>query len=119
MLVEGTVRLRVMMGTWLVVINMDVDFLIVDASNNAYNAILERTSLNKVKVIVSIRHLLMKFPMPKVIGEVQVDQVMAKRCYMTSLQDLPHSQNQLHHGESSKTLKAKLNDYSRVIGLKG
>ena len=40
MLVEGIVKLRVMMGTWSLVVNMDVEFLIIDALNNAYNTIL-------------------------------------------------------------------------------
>ena len=32
-LVEGLIRLRVTLGTWLAVIDMDVDFFMVDASN--------------------------------------------------------------------------------------
>ena len=38
--VEGIMRLRVTLGTWLVVINMDVNFLTVDILNSTYNAIL-------------------------------------------------------------------------------
>ena len=44
------VRLQVMLGTWLAVVNMDIDFLIINALNNT---MLGRTSLNKAKVIVS------------------------------------------------------------------
>ena len=61
MLIKGIVRLRVMLGTWHVVVNMDIDFLIINALNNTYNVILGRMSLNKAKVIVSTPHLLMKF----------------------------------------------------------
>ena len=39
-LVEGLIRLRVTLGTWLAVMDMDVDFLVVDASNTAYNVIM-------------------------------------------------------------------------------
>ena len=67
---EGMIRLRIMMGMWLVVISMDVDFLIVEALNNAYNVIMGRTSLNKAQVIVSTLHLLMKFSTPKGIEQV-------------------------------------------------
>ena len=35
------------------VVNMNVDFLVVDASNNVYNAILGKMSLNKARVIIS------------------------------------------------------------------
>ena len=45
--VEGLIRLRVTLGTWPAVVDMDVDFLVVDTSNTMYNAILGRTSLNK------------------------------------------------------------------------
>ena len=58
---EGIVRLRVTLGTWPAVVNMDVDFLIIDAPNNAYNAILGRTSLNKAKVMVLTPYLSIKF----------------------------------------------------------
>ena len=67
---EGIVKLRITMGTWLLVVSMDVDFLIINALNMAYNTILGRMSLNKVKAIVSISHLLMKFPMPCGIDQV-------------------------------------------------
>ena len=46
-------RLKVTMGTWPLVINMDIDFLVVDVPNHAYNAILGRTLLNTAKVIMS------------------------------------------------------------------
>ena len=86
---EGTIRLRVTLGTWLTVLNMDIDYLIVYAPNNAYNAILDKTSLNKVRAIILTLHLLMKFPMPNEIGQVRANQVAARRCYMTSLRDFP------------------------------
>ena len=49
---EGSIRLRVTLGTWLVVVDMDVDFLVVDAPNMMYNAIMGRMSLNRVHAIV-------------------------------------------------------------------
>ena len=42
---------------------MDVDFLIVEAPNNTYNAIMGKTLLNKAKAIISTPHLLIKFLM--------------------------------------------------------
>ena len=67
---EGTIKLRITMGTLPLVVNMDVNFLLVNAPNNAYNAILGRMLLNKARVIVSIPHLLMKFPTPSGTSQV-------------------------------------------------
>ena len=50
---EGTIRLRVIMRMWPMVINMDVDFLVMDALKNTYNVIMGRMSLNKSWDIVS------------------------------------------------------------------
>ena len=86
---EGIIRLRVTLGMWLAIVDMDIDFLIVEASNNAYNAILGRMSLNKARVIVLTPHLLIKFLTSKGISQVHTNQVIAKRCYLTSLQDHP------------------------------
>ena len=68
--VEATMRLRVMFETWPIVANMDVDFLIVDALNNVYNAILGRTSLYKTNAIILVPYLLIKFPMVNRISQV-------------------------------------------------
>ena len=65
---EGTIRLRVTLGTWPAVVSMDVNFLIIDAPNNAYNVILGRTSLNKARAIISTPYLLMKFLTPNGIN---------------------------------------------------
>ena len=67
---EGIVKLRVMLGMWPTVVNMDVDFLTVNIPNNAYNTILGRMSLNKARVIISTLHLLMKLLMPSGINQV-------------------------------------------------
>ena len=52
-LVEGMIRLRVTLGTWLVVVKNDIDFLVINALNNVYNAIQGRTLLNKERAIFS------------------------------------------------------------------
>lgn len=60
-----------------------VNFLIVDRPL-AYNAIIERPTLNKMKAVTSTYYLLMCFPTEEV-GEVRGDQTMARECYVTSL----------------------------------
>lgn len=63
-----------------------VSFLVINCPS-AYNAILGRTSLNKMKAIPSTYHLKMKFPMEAGVGEVRGDQHFARWCYLTSLKD--------------------------------
>ena len=61
MSVECIVKLRVTLGTWPSIVSMDVDFIVVDTLNIAYNAFLEKRYQKKEKAIVSTPHLLMKF----------------------------------------------------------
>ena len=56
------------------------DFLVIDQPL-AFNAVLGRPSLRALKAITSIYHLLMKFPTPNGIGQVQGNQDEARRCY--------------------------------------
>ena len=82
---------------------MEVSFLILSTHNSAYNVILERLSLNKIRAIVSAPHLLMKFLTNQGIGQIQADQQMAKWCYMASL-------TKKHKVEQSKDDWSKLSD---------
>ncbi|XP_059436758.1 uncharacterized protein LOC132169816 [Corylus avellana] len=60
-----------------------VNFLVIDRPG-AYNAIISRPALNKLKAVTSTYHLMMKFP-TEGVGEVKGDQTQARRCYNTSL----------------------------------
>ena len=64
-----------------------VDFLVVDRSS-AYNMIIVRPTLNKLKVITSTYHLMMKFPIKDGVGELRGDQVVAQKCYNMSLKEV-------------------------------
>jgi hypothetical protein len=61
-----------------------VDFLVVDRPS-AYNIIIGRSTLNKLRAITSTYHLMMKFPTKEGIGELRGNQVVALRCYNMSL----------------------------------
>lgn len=71
-------------GTHPCQVTKAVDFLIVDCPS-AYNVIVRRPTLNKMKAITSTYHLLMHFPTEKGVGEVRGVQTMAQECYMASL----------------------------------
>ena len=60
--VDSTVTLQVIVGNQSHIKTMKVDFLIIATHSNTYNIILGRPSLNKVGTIISMPHLLMKFP---------------------------------------------------------
>ena len=57
---KGMVQLKVAFGTSPKVVEVMVDFLVVDAPS-AYNAILGRSTLNRIGAIVSSPHLKVKF----------------------------------------------------------
>ena len=61
-----------------------VDFLVVDRPF-AYNAIIGRPGLNKLRAATSTYHLMMKFPTEEGVGEVKGDQLAARRCYNISI----------------------------------
>uniref|UniRef100_A0A2N9EEI4 Uncharacterized protein n=1 Tax=Fagus sylvatica TaxID=28930 RepID=A0A2N9EEI4_FAGSY len=52
---------------------------------SAYNAIIGRPTLNRLRAVTSTYHLLLKFPTEHGIGEVRGDQVAARECYLASL----------------------------------
>ncbi|GAV89402.1 hypothetical protein CFOL_v3_32817 [Cephalotus follicularis] len=61
-------------------------FLVVDTPS-PYNAIVGRPGLNLLEALVSMRHLLMKFPTRFGMVEVTGDQQVARQCYKTAISD--------------------------------
>ncbi|XP_072088128.1 uncharacterized protein [Arachis hypogaea] len=47
--------------------NLSIDFIVIDVGS-AYNALIGRTTLNRLEAVVSTPHLCMKFPTPKGIA---------------------------------------------------
>ncbi|XP_059451058.1 uncharacterized protein LOC132181846 [Corylus avellana] len=80
----GLISLPITIGTAPKQKTVMVDFLVIDRLG-AYNAILGRPALNKLKAITSTYHLTMKFPTEKGVREVKGDQTQVRRCYNTSL----------------------------------
>jgi len=66
-----------------------IRYLLVNA-NTSYNILLDRSSINRLKDIVSTPHLAMKFPSATGhIAIVHVDQNFVRECYATSLKIEP------------------------------
>jgi hypothetical protein len=61
-----------------------VDFLVIERPS-AYNAIMGRTTLNKLRAATSTYHLMMKFPTEEGVREVRGDQLTVRKCYNLSM----------------------------------
>ena len=81
---KGIMTLTVMVGTYLVQLTRQLDFLVVDYPSS-YNVIIGRPTLNKWKASTSIYYLKVKFPTNNRVGEVKGDQVLARECYQVVL----------------------------------
>jgi hypothetical protein len=80
----GIIPLPVTAGTAPRQSTVMVDFLVIDRPS-AYNAIVGRPSLNKLKAVTSTYHLMMKFPTEGGVREVRGDQLKARKCYNVSM----------------------------------
>jgi hypothetical protein len=87
----GIIPLPVTAGTTPRFSTVMVDFLVVDRSS-AYNAIIDRPALNKLRAATLTYHLMMKFPTEECVGEVNGDQLAARRCYNISMKKVSMSE---------------------------
>ena len=81
---SGVVSLMIEAGTYPKQVTTFVEFLVVDCPS-AYNVIIGRPTLNKLRAVTSTYHLLIRFPTEHGIGELKGDQAAAKECYFASL----------------------------------
>ena len=61
-----------------------VNFLVINCPS-AYNIILGQPALNTLRVVPSTYHLILHFPTPNGVGEIQGDQIAARECYVSSM----------------------------------
>ena len=87
-----------------------VDFLLVDQPS-AYNAIIGRPTLNAFRAIVFTYHLVMKFPIGDLVGEVKGDQAESQQCYAisTKVAEKHKMVNTIFHLEDVEILLAPSN----------
>ncbi|XP_022890991.1 uncharacterized protein LOC111406040 [Olea europaea var. sylvestris] len=84
---EGIVELPMTLGSEGPQVTHIVTFEVV-RTPMAYNAILGRQLLNKIRAIISTFHLAMKFPTYSGVGVVRGSQTMARQCYVTSVRKI-------------------------------
>uniref|UniRef100_A0A2N9F122 Integrase catalytic domain-containing protein n=1 Tax=Fagus sylvatica TaxID=28930 RepID=A0A2N9F122_FAGSY len=80
----GVVSLIIEAGTYPKQVRTSVEFLVVDCPS-AYNVIIRRPTLNKLRAVTSTYHLLVRFPTEHGIGELKGDQATARECCFASL----------------------------------
>jgi hypothetical protein len=81
---SGVVSLMIEAGTYPKQVRASVEFLVVNCPS-AYNVIIGRPTLNKLRAVTSTYHLLIRFPTEHGIGELKGDQATARECYFASL----------------------------------
>jgi ribonuclease HI len=80
----GMVTLQIIAGTHPKQAMKKVNFLVVDCPS-AYNVIIGRPTLNRLRAVTSTYHLLVRFPTENGVGEMKGDQAMARECYLTTV----------------------------------
>uniref|UniRef100_A0A2N9GRS6 Uncharacterized protein n=1 Tax=Fagus sylvatica TaxID=28930 RepID=A0A2N9GRS6_FAGSY len=80
----GIISLQIIAGTYPKQATKRVEFLVVDCPS-AYNVIIGRPTLNRLRAVTSTYHLLVRFPTEHGIGEMKGDQAIARECYLTSM----------------------------------
>jgi len=94
---RGYLDLRTRIGSRRDGREVRVKFLLVEA-NTSYNVLLGRPFLNAFGAIVSILHLIMKFPSDKgTICTVHADQQIARQCYIAGLKIAPYNRLRKQH----------------------
>ena len=84
MLPLGSIQLVLTLGDPPCQATTTVRFLIVD-SPSAYNMLLGRPSLNVVRAIPFVYHMVIKFPTTNGVGMVRGNQCVARECYSASM----------------------------------
>ena len=81
---RGIITLTVIVGTYPTQFTKEINFLIVDCPST-YNIIFKRPALDRLRAVMSIYYLEVKFPIAYGVGEIRGDQVLAKECYQATL----------------------------------
>jgi hypothetical protein len=81
---SGVVSLVIEAGTYPKQVTASIEFLVVDCPS-AYNVIIGRPTLNKLRAVTSTYHLLVRFPTEHNIGELKGDQAATRNATLPLL----------------------------------
>ena len=81
---SGMIKLPITVGTSPLSRTVLASFIVVDCPS-AYNVVMGRPILVELRAVISIHHLMIKFPTTKGVGSLQGDQRTARECYNSSI----------------------------------
>ena len=81
---SGMIKLPIIAGTSPLSRTVLASFIVVDCPS-AYNVVMGRPILVDLRAVVSIHHLMIKFPAAKGVGSLKGDQRTARECYNSSI----------------------------------
>ena len=81
---SGMIRLPITAGTLPLNRTVLANFIVVDFPS-AYSVVMGRPILVELRAVVSIHHLMIKFPTAEGVGSLQGDQRTARECYNSSI----------------------------------
>lgn len=81
---SGMIKLPITAGTSPLSRIVLASFIVVDCPS-AYNVVMGRPILVELRAVVSIHHLMIKFPTAEGVGSLQGDQRTARECYNSSI----------------------------------
>ncbi|VFQ84161.1 unnamed protein product [Cuscuta campestris] len=84
---EGSILLTCELGTGDQVVQKQMRFVVVNIKC-VHNAILGWPGINKVRGVISMAHLCIKFYTPGGIGQVRGDQKKARHCYLEAVKKM-------------------------------
>ncbi|XP_074336442.1 uncharacterized protein LOC141673588 [Apium graveolens] len=84
--VMGSVRLPVTLGEGALSVTQMIDFKVLD-QDSAHNVLVGRPWLRAFRVITSIHHLMIKFPMPNRVGSLRGSQYESRDCYHKAVKE--------------------------------
>lgn len=80
----GMIRLPITAATLTLSRTILANFIVVEFPS-AYNVVMRRPILVELQAVVSIHHLMIKFPSAEGVGTLQGDQRTARECYNSSI----------------------------------
>ncbi|VFQ96735.1 unnamed protein product [Cuscuta campestris] len=112
---EGTILITCELGTGDKVMQKEMSFVVVNIKC-VHNAILGRPGINKVRGIISMAHLCMKFYTPGGIGQVRGDQKKARSLYLEAVKKTTKAFERVTLGQALAGFLVRLTGLEPEVG---
>ncbi|VFQ61984.1 unnamed protein product [Cuscuta campestris] len=114
---EGSIVLPVELGSGDKTVWKRMRFIVVDIKC-VHNAILGRPGINKVRAVISMPHLCMKFHTPGGVKEVKGDQRNAHECYARAVKKMTKGVNVISQEITKGETREKLEPEAETVEIK-